>query len=198
MARRSRSLRALLALAAGLLLATPAAAGGHMSMQAGGFVPFQGDAGYSLLVQLLGSNKAARARFGGEFEYRHFDSKIMGVSDVDVSSYVLHAVWQQHFLPDKPVTPYIGLAFGIAINHIDDGKVDRAKGRNVIGPTGVGPDGCFMLGVDGKIPGAEYMSLYAEGRVGFSFSFAGRQDETAVETENVGGLSGSAGLRFHF
>ena len=28
--------------------------------------------------------------------------------------------------PDAPVTPYIGLGLGIAVNHVDDGKVDRA------------------------------------------------------------------------
>lgn len=197
MARRSGPGCAFLTLAA-LLLAAPAAGAGYMSLQAGGFVPYQGDAGPSLLLQLLGSNAAGKARFGGEFEFRHFDSKIVGVRDVGVESYIVRAVWQQHFAPDGPVTPYIGLGLGIAVNHVDDGKVDRVKGRNVRGSTGAGPSGCFMLGFDARIPGVDYLSLYAEGRVGFTVDFTGRNDKSAVETENLGGASGSAGLRFRF
>jgi hypothetical protein len=199
MARRSRTGHSVLAVAAVLLLAGPAAAAGHMALQAGGFVPFQGDAGPSFLLQLLGSNASARARFGGEFEYRGFDTTIMGVRNVDVDSYAIRAVWQQHFMPDAPVTPYIGLGIGVSINDVDDDKVDRVYGRNVRHATGAGPDGVFMLGVQAKIPGLDFMSIYGEGRVGFSYDFSGRADKDAtVETENFGGASGSGGIRFRF
>lgn len=198
MSRRSLFGRTLLGLAASLLVALPATAAGHMSMQAGGFVPFQGDAGYSLLLQLLGSNAAAKARFGGEFEYRSFDTTVLGVEDVDVDSYVLRLVWQQHFMPDAVVTPYLGLGIGVAINDVDAGKVDRVKGRNVRGSIGAGPDGLFMLGVQARIPGAEYLSIYGEGRVGFTYDVTDREDKTALDVESLGGFTGSAGLRFRF
>lgn len=196
MARRSGG--ALAVLAASLLLAGPAAADGHMSMQGGGFVPFQGDAGPTFLLQLLGSNASARSRFGAEFEYRRFDTKIIGVRNVDAESYVIRAVWQQHFRPDAAITPYLGLGLGVSINRVDDDKVDRAKGENVRNATGAGPDGVFMLGLQARVPGAEYMSLFAEGRVGFSFDFIAREDKSKLESENFGGASGSAGLRFRF
>jgi hypothetical protein len=198
MRRTSRDRLAFVALTAVLLVGAPASGDGHLAMQAGGFVPWQGDAGYSLLLQLLGSNASAKARFGGELEFRSFDSKIIGVSDVDVDSYVIRALWQQHFLPDGPVTPYIGLGLGVAINDVDDHKVDRVKGRNVRSSTGAGPDGVFMLGIQAKVPGVDYLSIYGEGRVGFTVDFIARNDESGLETENLGGASGSAGLRFRF
>jgi hypothetical protein len=198
MGQRSSTAFHLTALAVALLVGTPAAGAGHVGMQAGGFVPWQGDDGYSLLFQLLGSNASAKARFGGEFEYRNFDSKIMEVPDVKVESYVIRAIWQQHFLPEASVTPYIGLGLGIAINEVDDQRVDRVRGRNMRGSTGAGLDGLFMFGLQARIPGVDYMSIYGEGRVGFTYDFTGREDKSGVETENIGGVTGSAGIRFEF
>jgi hypothetical protein len=198
MGQKSSTAFHLTAVAVALLVGAPAAGAGHVSMQGGGFVPWQGDAGYSLLFQLLGSNASAKARFGSEFEYRNFDSKIMEVSDVKVESYVIRAIWQQHFLPEAPVTPYFGLGLGIAINEVDDRKVDRVRGRNMRGSTGAGIDGLVMFGVQARIPGVDYMSIYAEGRVGFTYDFVGREDKSGVEAENLGGVTGSAGIRFEF
>jgi hypothetical protein len=169
-----------------------------MAMQAGGFVPWDGDAGYSLLMQLLGSGAAGKARFGGEFEFRSFDSKIVGVSDVDVDAYVIRAVWQQHFAPDAPVSPYIGLGLGVAINDVDDEKVDRVRGEETRGNTGAGPDGVVMLGLQARIPGVDYLAVYVEGRAGFSIDITDRNDQTGLESESLGGASGNAGLRFRF
>jgi hypothetical protein len=194
----SGNLRSWAVLAAAVLAAAPAAADGHLAVQGGGFVPWQGDAGPSFLLQLLGSNARARARFGGELEFRTFDSQIIGVSDVDVEAYVIRAVWQQHFVPDAPVTPYLGLGLGVAINDVDDRKVDRVKGRDVRSSTSAGPDGVFMLGLAAKLPGADFVSVYAEGRIGFSVDYVSRNDATHLESENLGGASGNAGLRFRF
>jgi len=196
---RSRGrLAALAALAAALLAAAPATGAGFVSMQAGAFVPWEGDVGASLALQLLGSSASARARFGGEFEYRRFDSTVIGVQDVGVESYVIHAMWQQHFAPDAAVTPYLGLGLGMSVNVVDDDKVDRVRGRNTLDSTHAGIDGIFLLGVQAKLPGAEYMSVYAEGRVGFGYMFIDREDANSVIGENVGGTSASLGLRFRF
>jgi hypothetical protein len=120
---------ALISLSLALLAASPAAGAGFVAMQAGAFVPWEGDVGPSLALQLLGSSSSAKARFGGEFEYRRFDSTIIGVQDVGVESYVIRAMWQQHFLPDAAVTPYLGLGLGMSVNVVDDDKVDRVRGR---------------------------------------------------------------------
>ena len=159
-------LGALLSLAVALVAASPAFGAGFISMQAGGFAPWEGDAGPTLALQLLGSSAAARARFGAEFEYRRFDSTIIGVQDVGVQSCVIRAMWQQHFRPDAPLTPYLGLGLGMSVNVVDDDKVDRVRGRDTLDSTHACIDGIFLLGVEAKIPGADYMSVYAEGRVG--------------------------------
>ena len=150
------------------------------------------------MLQLLGSNASEKTRFGGEFEFRSLESNIIGVARVDVESYVIRGIWQQHFAPDAPVTPYIGLGLGVAINHVDDRKVDRGNGRNVRSSTGAGPDGLFMLGLQARIPGIEYLSLYAEGRIGFTYDFIARNGRSGLEDEQLGGGSANTGIRFRF
>jgi hypothetical protein len=197
MATKSRSrIAPLLSALAALLAAGPASANGYLSAQVGGFVPWQGDAGVMTSFQLLGSGASGRSRWGGEFEYRDFDTKIQGVRDVGVSSYVLHAMWQYHFRPEAVVTPYIGLGLGLVIDSVDDNKVNNALGDNARDQIGVGLDGVFLFGVSVNIPGADYMSVFAEGRAGLAFDASDGGNN--VEVEDVGGASGSAGLRFRF
>jgi hypothetical protein len=186
----------LIIAAAAFLAAGTASAGGHVAAQVGGFVPWSGDAGVMTSVQILGSNASGRSRWGGEFEYREFDRTISGVNDVDVSSYVLRGIWQYHFRPDAVATPYVGLGIGVTINAVDDDKVDDALGFDARDPVGAGLDGVFLLGVAVNIPGAEYISVFAEGRLGLAFDAAGADGD--IDVENVGGASGSAGLRFRF
>ncbi len=197
MQTRSRVVPWLAALAACLAAGT-ASADGHLSAQVGGFAPWEGDAGVMTTLQLLGSNASGRSRWGGEFEYREYDREISGVSNVGSSSYVLRGMWQYHFRPEALVTPYIGLGLGVTINAVDDDKVDNALGFDAVDPVGAGLDGVFLLGVAVNIPRAEYMSVFAEGRVGLAFDARGENSGNDVTVENVGGGSGSAGLRFRF
>jgi hypothetical protein len=192
---RSRSAAWLVALTL-LLAAGPATADGFMSAQVGVFVPWNGDPGVMTSVQLLGSGASGRSRWGGELEYRNFDSKIQGVKNVGVSSYVLHAIWQYHFRPEAVATPYIGLGLGATISAIDDDKVNDALGSHEQDHIGGGFDGIFLLGVSANIPGAEYMSVFAEGRLGLAFATSANGGDW--NTEDVGGGSASAGLRFRF
>ncbi len=194
---RSRVAPWLAALAC-LLAAGPASAAGYMSAQVGGFAPWEGDAGVMTTLQILGSNASGRSRWGGEFEYRGYEREIRGVSNVDSSSYVLRGMWQYHLRPEAMVTPYFGLGFGLTINSIDDNKVDNALGFDAEDAVGAGLDGVFLLGVSMNIPRAEYMSVFAEGRIGLAFDARGEGSSSDVSVENVGGGSGSAGLRFRF
>jgi hypothetical protein len=184
-----------IALLAVLLAAGPAAAGGHVGVQVGGFVPYDGDPGLMTSVQVLGSNASGRSRWGGEFEYRDYQRKVQGVDNVDAGSYVLRGIWQYHFRPEALVTPYVGLGMGITINTIDDDKVEDEV-SNARDAVGAGLDGVFLLGIAVNIPGAEYISVFAEGRVGLAFDAYGQNGD--VDVDNVGGGSGSAGLRFRF
>jgi hypothetical protein len=181
-----------------LLWAAPAAADGYMSAQVGGFAPWSGNAGIMTSIQILGSNASGRSRWGGEFEYRQFDTRVEGVPNVDVDSYLLRGMWQYHFRPEAAVAPYLGLGLALVITDLDDDKVDSAKGFNAIDPVGAGLDGVFLLGVSARIPGVDYLSVFAEGRVGLAFSATGKGSSSDVVVDNVGGGSGSAGLRFRF
>lgn len=193
-----RALRTLASCSLLLCSGQAAAAAGHLSLQGGAFVPWQGDVGFSTTLQLLGANRSDRSRWGGEIEYRSFESRISDVADVDVESYVIRAMWQHHFRPEALVTPYIGLGLGLSINRVDQRKVDLAKGRDVRGSTGAGLDALFLLGLQLTLPGAEYVSLFGEGRAGLGFDATGDNQRTHVIVENLGGVSGNLGLRFRF
>jgi len=178
--------------------ATSASAAGFFSMQGGVFGPWQGDAGYSLGLQMLGGGASGRARFGAEFEYRNFDTHILGVSDVNIDAYAIRAIWQQHIVPDRLISPYLGLSFGLTLTSIDDDRVDEVRGVDARGDSGAGIEGQFLFGIDGKIPDSEYLSLFAEARVGFGYEFNHLNNRSRIESENIGGIEGLTGLRFRF
>jgi hypothetical protein len=185
-------------LLSGVVGTTPASAAGFFSMQAGVFGPWQGDAGYSLAFQMLGGGASGRARFGAEFEYRNFDTHILGVSDVNLDAYAIRAIWQQHFIPDRLVSPYIGLSFGMTFTNIDDNRVDDVLGFDARGESGTGVEGQFLFGIDGKIPDSEFLSLFAEARVGFGYELNRLNNRSRIESENIGGIEGMTGVRFRF
>lgn len=186
----------LLCALAALLGSGPAAADGFMSAQVGVFAPWSGDPGVMTSVQLLGSGASGRSRWGGEFEFRNFDTKVQGVSNVDVDAFVLHAMWQYHFRPEARVTPYIGLGLGIIVTSMDHDKVNDAIGNNEQDRIGGGFDGLALLGVSANVPGADYISVFIEGRMGLAFTTS--ENDGDWNTEDMGGGSGSAGLRFRF
>lgn len=181
-----------------LLAAGSAAAEGYISAQVGGFAPWSGDAGVMTSLQILGSNASGRSRFGGEFEYRGFDSKISGVRHVDVDSYVFRGMWQYHIQPDATFTPYFGLGLGLVISEVDDRKVDAVKGFNARDSLGAGLDATFLFGLSVNIPRVDYLSVFAEGRIVGAFDVAGKGSRDGTTVENVGGGSGSMGVRFRF
>lgn len=175
-----------------------ASAAGFFSMQGGVFGPFNGDPGYSLGLQLLGGGASGRARFGAEFQYRNFDANILGVSDVDVDAYALRAVWQQHILPSRSISPYLGLTLGVTLTNVDNNRVNSVLGVDARGESGAGIEGQFLFGVDGKIPNTEFLSIFAEGRIGFGYEFNRLNNRSRVESENIGGIQGITGVRFRF
>jgi hypothetical protein len=198
LARFGRGCAALISTASLLGANSPARAEGFLAMQGGAFFPWQGDTGHSLALQMLGANHSGRSRWGAEFEYRDFESRIADVPDIDVETYLLRAMWQHHFRPDDLITPYIGLGLGLAISNVDHQAVDLAKGRNLRGSTGAGLDGLFLLGLSISPYDLDYLSFYAEGRVGFGVDVTGKNASSDTIVENLGGASANAGLRFRF
>lgn len=72
--------------------ASPSAADFEFRAGGGVFSPWDGDTGYSVLAQAMGSTETRHWRFGGEFELRDYGSEFFGVKGVDVQSYHLRAL----------------------------------------------------------------------------------------------------------
>jgi hypothetical protein len=130
------------------------------------FVPYDGSAGVSGLVQLLGSG-SEKFRFGGEIEYRRYDSSIFGVDDVGFDSGSIRAIAQYHLWPDSSIDPYVGAGFGADFNVIDADKVEReleARGNAFASVQEFGV-GLGLLGLVGvEVPLTPAVALFAEGR----------------------------------
>ena len=58
--------------------------------------------------------------------------------------------------------------------------------------TGAGLDALFLIGLQLTFPGAEYVSLFGEGRAGLGFDATGDNERTHVIIENLGGASGNS------
>ncbi len=50
---------------------------------AGSFTPWDGSTGPGFAIQLGGGPRSGRFRFGGEFEFRRFETKVFKIPDVD-------------------------------------------------------------------------------------------------------------------
>jgi hypothetical protein len=186
----------LLGVLGGLALPGAAAAGVTMGAHAGAFSPWQGDGDESVAAHVLAVSRSGRFRWGAEFEYREFDTKIFRVRDVNVESYIARLLFHWVIVPKGPLHPYVGLSINSGVNRVDDDLVDAQKGRNAIADHVVSAGFDGIVGIEVSL--ARWVSLYGEGRLGYSAMVTERKDTNDVKAENFGGATGVAGIRFNF
>jgi len=176
-------------------VAIPSARAIEIGVGGGVISPWKGEDGFSVIGQLMGSTKSGHWRFGGEFEYRDYSSEFFGVKDVDVESYQIRALVHYLFLPDAFITPYIGLGAGISVNVIDKDKIERAKPFvDVFNKTGVSAGGVALLGLE--LPLGDNFAFFGEGRIGVDVQLTSTEGD--IDSENLGGVGGIAGIRLRF
>jgi hypothetical protein len=195
-ARWGRRAAAIAVVAACGLLAGPAAAQFTMSAGAGYFQPWHGDGGGDFRGSLGATfGREKRFRLSGEFSYREFETELFNVDDVEVESYRLALVFHYRLMPDAVIQPYLGVRYGIAVNLIDDEAIERGRPGNVavdgIG-SGIGIGGIVGL----EIPIGPHLFLFSEANLGAEIQLV--EDDDDLEVEEIGGVSGLAGLRLVF
>lgn len=185
---------------AGLLFALvlPGVAGAqmHLGVGAGALEPWEGDTGYSVVGQLMGSAFSDHFRLGVEFEYQSYDTEILGLTDIEVDSYDLRALVQLVLFPKK-ISPYIGIAYGFNLIEVDDDRLDDAFGAAGVDVEtfGFGTGGVGFLGL--RVPLGEHLALFAEGRAGIATELTDAFDDE-FEPKNLSGYSGMAGVQLSF
>jgi hypothetical protein len=175
-----------------------------LSGAGGVFSPYEGQAGFTGSVQVLGGAADQKGmvhlRGGGEIEYRSYKSSVFGVHNVGFESGSVRGIVQYHFLLDA-IDPYVGGGFGFDFNVFDADEVERQRPELSVTRFGYGLGLLGLLGVE--VPIGSTFALFAEGRASVSFQLtetkeSGFDSSGDIGVENLGGVTGIGGIRFRF
>ena len=162
------------------------------------FYPFQGQSGVSGAIQAMGII-SPQERMGVELEYRKYDTELFNAKNIDMQSYILRGIGQ-YFFRSHGISPYVGLGVNIALNVFDEIDVEKKRASiNVKGDKGFGYGIMGLLGVEAPV--GQGVALFAEGRVSADFQltqYKNGSGKNKIDVENLSGLTGMVGIRFHF
>lgn len=208
-------------IAIALLFATsrPAQAELFISAGAGVFDPWEGSAGHEVDLSFLTTfgSRIRHVRVGAELSHRSAEGEILKVQNVDFDSYRLSFVTHYRPLLDWFVEPYLGARVTAAINDSDGKRIERERPlKDVHHSETFGFGAAAIAGID--IPLGKHVVLYGETSFGADLllidahnSSHHRGDNSddwdlkifsdlrpRTSSENVGGVTGTAGLRIRF
>lgn len=183
-----------------------------VSVGAGVFDPWRGSPGHEIDASFLTTLGPIReVRMGAELAYRSAESRMLAVTGVDFDSYRLSFVAHYRPVLDWFVEPYLGGRITAAVNDADGKQIERARPtKEVRHSMNFGLGLATVLGVD--VPLGRHVVFYAESSVGADVLWIdghhakrdpddwdwGWLSKNADSSENVGGVTGTAGLRLRF
>ncbi|MEZ4352246.1 MAG: hypothetical protein R3F16_01110 [Myxococcota bacterium] len=202
-----------------LLAASPTFADLLVSAGGGVFDPWKGSPGYEVSASLLGTYEdMPYLRVGIELAHRRAEAKVVKAWNVDFESYRFSVVLHGCLLPDVPVQPYLGGRVTVAYNDGDAGDVElRRPDYDVQRSDTPGLGAALLAGLD--VPLGGRVVLFGEVSVGTDVLAtegkndrrrdAPRSDGDGIDLsphfdlppftgDEIGGVSGVAGLRFRF
>ncbi|MFZ1745706.1 MAG: hypothetical protein WBO24_20055 [Nitrospirales bacterium] len=162
------------------------------------FHPFQGKTGASGAIQAMGII-SPQERMGVELEYRNYKNELFHAKNIDMQSYILRGIGQ-YFFRSHGISPYIGLGVNIALNVFDEKDIEKKRDSiNVKGDKGFGYGIMGLLGVEAPV--GQGIAVFVEGRVSADFlvtRYKNSSGNNKIDVENLSGLTGMVGIRFHF
>lgn len=162
------------------------------------FHPFQGQSGVSGTIQAMGII-SPQERMGVELEYRNYKNELFHAKNIDTQSYILRGIGQ-YFFRSHGISPYVGLGVNIALNVFDEKDIEKKRDSiNVKGDKGFGYGIMGLLGVEAPV--GQGVAVFAEGRVSADFlvtQYKNSSGNNKIDVENLSGLTGMIGMRFHF
>ena len=185
-----------------------------ISAGAGVFDPWEGSAGYEIDASVMSTlGRIQSVRLGGEFAYRRAEGEILKVHNVDFESYRLSFVAHYRPLLGWFVEPYLGGRITAAYNDSDGKRIERERPpRDVHHSETFGFGAAAIAGID--IPLGNHITLYGETSFGADLLLIDAHHENSdpddwdwgvldslsspYSTENVGGVTGTAGVRVRF
>lgn len=189
-----------------LTSALPARAEIFLSAGGGVFDPWEGSVGYELDASVMTTIwKIKSLRLGGEFSYRSAEGEIIKVHNVDFDSYRLSFVAHYRPLLGWFLEPYLGGRVTTAINDSRDEYIERARPEKRVHDTPYfGLGAAAIAGID--IPFGNHFTVYGETSFGADLLLINAHHDTDTDawlcspnsTENIGGVTGTAGVRVRF
>lgn len=190
-----------------------------VSAGAGVFDPWEGSAGHEVDLSFLTTfgDRFRHFRVGAELSQRSAEGEILKVQNVDFDSYRLSFVAHYRPLLDWFVGPYLGARITAAVNDSDGRRIERERPqKDVHHSETFGFGAALIAGVD--VPLGKRIVFYAESSFGADLllidahnSSHHRGDNSGdwdiklfsdlrprTSSENVGGVTGTAGIRVRF
>lgn len=184
-----------------------------ISVRSGSFTPWLGETGISAALQYT-HQLGDRHHLGAEFEYRSFEGEVAKIENIDLEHYIQRFVYRADLIISGAVTPYIGLGLGVGAANFSKGRVEAAlnfrdPGSDFKSRSAFLLDVLGVAGVDVAVPKVEWLSFFGEARVSYTAQFTAIDDRNRGwnifgstiderETDESGGVSAHAGLRFRF
>lgn len=197
----------LLSTALLLTIAMPTTAEVFLSAGAGVFDPWEGSAGYEVDASVISTlGRIKNVRLGGEFSYRSAEGEILKVHNVDFDSYRLSFVVHYRPLLGWFMEPYIGGRVTTAINDSDAKRIELARPDKEVHHTEtLGLGAATIAGID--VPFGNHFTMYGETSFGADLLVINAHHDhggtdawlsSPNSSENVGGVTGTAGVRVRF
>ena len=196
-ARTALSLRAV-GLLVWLAFSMPAAgADWNVSLSGSAFQPWYGDVGQGGIASAQVELREGRFWIGIEVEYRAFDANLGGGFGPDYESVLARGLFHYHPFPDAALSPYVGLATGIALHLSDRDDVVNGEERPIRRRASGGTTLLGLAGVQAPVPGVRGLFLFVEGRVETAGDLWKKRGGN-WQYDQVGGVTGTGGLRVRF
>ncbi|MBY0401207.1 hypothetical protein K2X89_12990 [Myxococcota bacterium] len=188
-----------------------------VSAGAGVFDPWEGSIGREVDASFLTTFGGMRhVRVGGEMTYRSAEGEILKVQNVDFDSYRMSFVAHYRPVLDWFLAPYLGARLTGAINDSDGRRIERERPlKDVHHSETFGFGAAAIAGID--IPLGKYVVLYGESSFGADLLLVDAHNSShtrddpddlnlqffpdlspRTSSENVGGATGTAGIRIRF
>lgn len=182
------------------IAAAPAQAeGAHLnfSLSGGVFQPWSGDVGHSAIFSAQYAHRSDRFWIGIEIEHREFDANVGSGFRPEYDSVLFRGLFHYHPFPEWTLSPYVGLGTGLALHVVDrKGRVNGER-RRYREPVSGGTTFLGLAGIQTRVPGTQRLSVFAEARIESAADLWEKRG-ASWRYDQVGGVTGSVGLRFRF
>lgn len=203
----SRPARLAALLGALAVLAGPASAEKYFGAAGGAFVPYSGEIGWTVLMEMGADLPNPHFRLGGELVFATQNTDVnpaeygaaSGSVETTLRIYQLNLVGRYMLFPGK-LSPYLGATGGFSVLELDDANLVSAVGNTALlsSTSGLGISGGLggLIGLEVPMFSRD-LNLFVEGRADYSWEFTDNLSPVSGP-DDFNGVSVVLGMRGRF